>query len=156
MPRRLFIIRKRAAFVFVKILFPSLGIPFLGGSFLLSEEAVVRLFGKVEHASSGFLASSKGALIFIFQECSGPFSQLGEREDGIKAIIVLGWQRIELVVVAFEASHSGAEESLPNRVDHIVEIELSGLRFKHHGGVPRAHSQKGGRDQELRILFLPF
>ena len=57
------------------------------------------------------------------------------------------------MIVAFEASHGGAQEGLSHGVHDVVEVQLTGLRFENHCRVPWANPQKGRGYQQLRILF---
>ena len=58
------------------------------------------------------------------------------------------------MVMALEAAHGRTEESLPDRVDHIVEVQLTGLRFQNHGRIPWSDAKERACNQKLRVFFV--
>ena len=128
-------------------------VPRLGGGLAFVDEFGDLRFGEVEQALDVGAAFVEAIEVFVGQEMGWALGDLGAGKGRIHAVVVARRQRIELVIVALEAAHRGGEESLADRIDDVVEVELSGFFVFHHGGIPGAHAEEAGGDEEFGLLL---
>ena len=91
------------------------------------------------------------------QERQRAARERSRREYRLHPVIVLGRDRVELVVVAPRAAEGKSEERLTDMVSDIVEEQLARHgRDSHARVLPRAAPQEAGRDDRLRIVGKQF
>ena len=107
--------------------------------FLLAEKNILPFCSEREEPANLFLPLLESFQILRIHERHLPLCHLGTRKGGIDPVVVASWNRIKLVIVTLGTPQIRRKKCLPNRIHHIIQINLTCFRRLHHGTVPWPH-----------------
>ena len=116
-----------------------------------------QLFEVISSAELKEFLFFESLLILDSEEGRSPFGELGRGEHGLKGVVILRRNGVELMIVTAGALQGMGEEGLAYAIAHVVKEALSGdLRHLHPRQFPWAHAQETRRDDHLRVVRLDF
>ena len=71
-------------------------------------------FRKIKHALDGFFPLVEAKKAFFFDKRGRSFGKLSCGKSSVHSVVIPCWEWVELMVVALEAAHGRAQESLPD------------------------------------------